>query len=67
MPKTKEPARTGRPPIAAEDRRDRVIKVLASEAEFAELQRAATAARRSVSMWVREAALEKAGTGTDSK
>ena len=52
--------RIGRPPVAAEDRRATLVRVLTTEAEHAELRRAAEAASMSVSTWVRAAALEKA-------
>lgn len=60
MAKAKEKARIGRPPVAAEDRRTTLVRVLTTEAEHAELQRAAEGASMSVSTWVRAAALEKA-------
>ena len=70
MPRTKKSAavqlsdhekpRTGRPPVAAEDRRATLIKVLTTETEHEELQRAADGASLPVSTWVRVAALEKA-------
>ncbi len=50
----------GRPPVAAEDRRATVVRVLTTEAEHEELRRAAEASSMSVSTWVRAAALERA-------
>lgn len=50
----------GRPPLAAEDRRDVLIRVLVTGSEQQELQRAAGAAAASVSTFVRMAALERA-------
>lgn len=50
----------GRPPVAAADRRATLVRVLTTEAEHGELQRAAEEASMSVSTWVRAAALEKA-------
>ena len=52
--------RMGRPPVAAADRRATLVRVLTTEAEHGELQRAAEEASMSVSTWVRAAALEKA-------
>lgn len=70
MPVTKKPERArlsdqkkprmGRPPIAAEDRRTNLTKVLTTDAEQEDLQRAADVAGLPVSTWVRVAALEKA-------
>jgi hypothetical protein len=60
MAKPKRKARIGRPPVAAEDRRATMVRVLTTEAEHQELQQAASAASMSVSTWVRAAALEKA-------
>lgn len=59
MPKPKAPPR-GRPPIAAEDRRQTLVKVLVTAVEDQELRQAATEAGLTVSTWVRLAALEKA-------
>lgn len=57
----------GRPPVAEDARRSTLVRVLTTEAEHAELQRAAEASSMSVSTWVRAAALEKArGTGRAS-
>ena len=50
----------GRPPLAAADKRDKSLHVLATEAELEELQRAAVDASRSASTWVRTVALERA-------
>jgi hypothetical protein len=50
---------TGRPPIAPEDRRKALIKVLATKAEHEEFRQLADAAHMTVSSWVRIAALEK--------
>jgi uncharacterized protein (DUF1778 family) len=50
----------GRPPIAKEKLRSDHIKVLVTDAERAELDKAAEAAGKAVSTWVREVALEKA-------
>lgn len=52
----------GRPPIAEEKRRSDHIKVLVTEAERVELDRAAEAAGKAVSTWVRDVALERART-----
>ena len=60
MTRAKKTARIGRPPVAAEDRRATMVRVLVTEGEQAELQRAAEGAAMSVSTWVRSAALEKA-------
>ena len=57
--KPKKP-RMGRPPIADADRRETIVRVLTTESEHAELQRAADAASMSVSTWVRSVALERA-------
>ena len=58
--KKMEKPRIGRPPVADEDRRSTLVRVLTTEAEHGELQRAAEGASMSVSTWVRSAALEKA-------
>ena len=50
----------GRPPLAAADKRDKSLHVLATEAELEELQRAAADASMSASTWVRTVALELA-------
>jgi len=63
MAKSKQKARIGRPPVAAEDRRDVLVRVLVTAAEQEELQQAAGQAGASVSTWVRMAALEKARRG----
>lgn len=60
MTRSKEQPRIGRPPIAEESRRTTHIKVLATEAERAELEQAAEAAGLGVSTWMRVVALEKA-------
>lgn len=62
-----EKARTGRPPIAAEDRRDRLLKVLTTHGEREELDQAAKQAGMDVSTWVRAAALEKARRGSKAE
>lgn len=64
MARTKKP-RTGRPPVAAKDRRATLVKVLTTEAEHEELRQAAEAASMSVSTWVRTAALDKARRGSN--
>jgi hypothetical protein len=46
--------------MADADKRATLVRVLTTEAEHAELQRAAGAASMSVSTWVRAAALERA-------
>lgn len=50
----------GRPPLAAAEKRDKSMHVLATEAELEELQRAAADASMSASTWVRTVALERA-------
>lgn len=50
----------GRPPLAAADRRDTLVRVLTTKSEHAELQKAANRAGLSVSSWVRVAVLEAA-------
>jgi hypothetical protein len=52
--------RIGRPPVAVVDRRGKHVRVLTTEAEHAELQRAAADASMSVSTWIRSVALERA-------
>ena len=59
--KTKaKPKPTGRHPMAAEDRRTTLIRVLTTDEEKEELQHAAEAASMSLSTWVRSAALSAA-------
>ena len=60
MPRAKPKPKTGRPPIAEEDRRTTLVKVLVTKAEDDELRQAAGAAGLTASTWVRLAALEKA-------
>lgn len=55
--------RMGRPPVADADRRATLVRVLTTQSEHAELQRAADAAAMSVSTWVRSVALERARGG----
>ena len=67
-PKGKSPAsdgetKTGRPKMADSDRRDILVKVLATEGEFKVLECAAKKAGAAVSTWMRMAALEKAKDG----
>ncbi len=50
----------GRPPVADADKRKKLVKVLTTEAELAELQHAADVASMTLSTWVRSVALEKA-------
>jgi hypothetical protein len=50
----------GRPPVADEDRRDTLVRVLTTAAEYEELQGAAAYVGMSVSTWVRFIALERA-------
>jgi hypothetical protein len=52
--------RGGRPPLADADRRETLVRVLTTEAEYGELQRAAAYAGMSVSTWLRVIALERA-------
>lgn len=66
MPKKTAPPR-GRPPIAAEDRRQTLVKVLVTESEDQELRQAAGDAGLTVSTWVRLAALERARQDTSAK
>jgi len=54
-------------PIAAEDRRQTLVKVLVTEAENEELRQVAGDAGLTVSPWVRLAALEKARQGASVK
>lgn len=61
--KKQDKPRIGRPPVAEENRRATLVRVLVTEAEHEELQRAAADASASVSAWVRQAALEKARRG----
>lgn len=53
----------GRPRVAADAKRATLVRVLVTEGEHGELQRAAEGASASVSAWVRGAALEKARRG----
>lgn len=62
-PKKKGKPRIGRPPLASEDRRDNLVRVLTTDAEHDELRQAAETAGASVSTWVRMTALEKARQG----
>lgn len=50
----------GRPKMADSDRRDVLVKVLTTEAEFKDLERAADAMGLGVSTWIRSVALERA-------
>ena len=59
--------RMGRPPVAAADKRDKSMHVLATEAELEELQRAAADASMSASTWVRTVALERARAMAEKK
>lgn len=59
MPNVDKP-RAGRPPIEPEDRRTKLLRVLTTEAEREELNRAAQAVGLDVSTWVRAVALERA-------
>ena len=63
MAKPREKPKIGRPPVAEENRRATLVRVLTTEAQHEELQRAAAAGSMSVSTWVRAAALEKARRG----
>ena len=63
MAKPKKKPRIGRPPVADEDRRATLVRVLTTAGEHGELQRAAQGASMSVSTWVRAVALEKARRG----
>lgn len=58
--KKARPPRIGRPPVADADRRETLVRVLTTEAEHGELQRAAADASMSVSTWVRAVSLERA-------
>ncbi len=60
MIKPHEKPRIGRPPVADADKRTKLVKVLTTEAELAELQHAADVASMTLSTWVRSVALEKA-------
>lgn len=67
-PKEKSPpadgeSKMGRPRMADSERRDVLVKVLTSEAEFKELEHAADAMGLGVSTWVRAVALERARRG----
>ena len=53
----------GRPPVADAARRETVLRVLTTEGEREELQRAADASGMNVSTWVRSVALERARAG----
>jgi hypothetical protein len=55
-----EKNRGGRPPVADEDRRDALVRVLTTASELKELQDAAAYVGMSVSTWVRFIALERA-------
>lgn len=52
--------RIGRPPVAAEDRHGKDVRVLTTYAEYEELKRAAASVSMSVSTWMRSVALERA-------
>jgi hypothetical protein len=58
--KRKASKRIGRPTVAAADRRDKLVRVLTTKAEHAELQKAARSVAMSASAWVRSLALERA-------
>lgn len=55
-----EKPRAGRPPIEPEDRRTKLLRVLTTEGEREELNRAAQMVGLDVSTWVRAVALERA-------
>lgn len=55
--------RIGRPPLPDAERRETLVRVLVTESEYEELQRAAAAAGASVSGWLRLLALERARGG----
>ncbi len=57
---TRKKNRGGRPPVAAEDRRDTLVRVLVTAAELEELKRAAAYASTTMSTWVRGVAIERA-------
>lgn len=50
----------GRPPLAAADRRDTLVRVLTTKSEHAELEKAASRAGLSLSSWIRVAVLDVA-------
>ena len=52
--------RGGRPALAATDRRDTLVRVLATASEYEELQGAAAYVGLSVSTWMRVVGLERA-------
>ncbi len=52
--------RGGRPPLADADRRETLVRVLTTEAEYEELQRAAVYVGMGVSTWLRIIGLERA-------
>jgi hypothetical protein len=54
--------RGGRPPMADEDRRDTLVRVLTTASEYEELQRGAAYVGMSVSTWMRFVCLERART-----
>lgn len=60
MAKAKQKPLKGRPPIAEEERRGTLIKVLVTKEEDEQLRQAARAAKQTVSSWVRAVALERA-------
>jgi len=67
-PREKQPVsvaepKMGRPKKAEGDRRDVLVKVLTTEAEFRDLEQAAQTAGTGVSTWVRMVALERARNG----
>ena len=53
-------SRIGRPPVAAADRRETPVHVLVTEAEHAEIKRAAASEGANVSSWVRALILRRA-------
>lgn len=61
MQSPEDKPRMGRPPIAEEKRRSDHIKVLLSDAERAELERAAATDGKGISTWVRDVAIKEAG------
>ena len=61
-PAAKKPS-GGRPPVAPEQRRDVLTRVLTTAAEHDELQRAASAAGAPLSTWARLKLLEAARQG----
>lgn len=52
--------RGGRPPLADADRRETLVRVLTTDAEYAELQQAAVYVGMGVSTWLRIIGLERA-------